>query len=327
MARLVNGQWDMLDTAQQIDQCCGLGRGINLLDNWWFGEGVINQRKITPGTLLGSQYGIDRWIGGVNNSWELRPGGGLVVHSAERGLVSINQRFSMSAFDTGRSLCISVLYSEEPESPRKLLSASGVGSSNLISARDDGFYVAFTFNNPTHETCSFRIASIPRSNNPIVWAAKLEYGTEQTLAHQDLSGNWVLNDPPPDPMTELLKCQRYQIQFVSSEQSTGSVMIGVGTANGVGSTCELFIPFPVPTSRRGVISYTGNWKLFNGKGNWGDGIPVVRISTIRNSVNGYAVSVIPESTLEAEKTYYLIGYPTNPSNPPDQFSFLFDANL
>lgn len=40
-----------------------------------------------------------------------------------------------------------------------------------------------------------------------IYAAKLELGTVQTLAHQDSSGNWVLNDPPPDKGMELLKCK------------------------------------------------------------------------------------------------------------------------
>lgn len=206
-----NQAWDMLSTAQQIDQCCGLGRGVNLLDNWWFGKGVINQRGITPGTLLGSQYGIDRWVGRGINSWELRSGGGLIIHSADTGYVSIDQRFQMSDFDAARPLCISILYSEEPESPSKLLSTGGVWTSNLNSFQDDNFYVAFTTNYPTAGKCSFRIISYPRSHAPIIWAVKLEYGTEQTLAHLDSSGSWVLNDPPPNPTTELLKCQRYQL--------------------------------------------------------------------------------------------------------------------
>lgn len=37
-------------------------------------------------------------------------------------------------------------------------------------------------------------------------AAKLELGSEQTLAHKDSTGNWVLNDPPPNKELELLKC-------------------------------------------------------------------------------------------------------------------------
>lgn len=42
-------------------------------------------------------------------------------------------------------------------------------------------------------------------------AAKLEPGPVQTLAHKDAAGDWVLNDPPPDPVFEQLKCQRYQV--------------------------------------------------------------------------------------------------------------------
>ena len=44
-------------------------------------------------------------------------------------------------------------------------------------------------------------------------AAKLELGPVQTLARQDASGNWVLNDPPPNPALELTKCQRYLARF------------------------------------------------------------------------------------------------------------------
>ena len=46
-----------------------------------------------------------------------------------------------------------------------------------------------------------------------VIAAKLELGSQQTLAHRDASGNWVLNDPPPNKALELLKCQRYFCKF------------------------------------------------------------------------------------------------------------------
>ena len=58
----------------------------------------------------------------------------------------------------------------------------------------------YTFN-PKQETTVF------------VKAIKLELGSQQTLAHQDAAGNWVLNDPPPDKALELLKCQRYYQVF------------------------------------------------------------------------------------------------------------------
>ena len=59
--------------------------------------------------------------------------------------------------------------------------------------------------NPKQETTVF------------VKAIKLELGSHQTLAHKDAAGNWVLNDPPPDKVLELLKCQRYYQVFSSAD--------------------------------------------------------------------------------------------------------------
>lgn len=51
-------------------------------------------------------------------------------------------------------------------------------------------------------------------------AVKLELGAQQTLAHQDADGNWVLNDPPPNKALELAKCQRYAKIFRQHEVFT-----------------------------------------------------------------------------------------------------------
>lgn len=161
---------------------------------------------------------------------------------------------------------------------------------------------------------------------PVI-AAKVELGDKQTLARKDADGNWVLNDPPPNKALELAKCQRYQIQFVNLERTAGPVMIGVGTTNSVGSTGELFIPFPSPITRNGTIYYSGTWRLFDGKGNWSDGIEVTKINALSNSANGCPISVVPKSTLTVGSTYFLVGYPPATPYTPDQFSFIFDANL
>lgn len=69
---------------------------------------------------------------------------------------------------------------------------------------------------------------VMRSNGnnicPKARAVKLELGDTQTLAHQDADGNWVLNDPPPDPALELLKCRRY---FIQERMNVSSVRIGL----------------------------------------------------------------------------------------------------
>ena len=56
-----------------------------------------------------------------------------------------------------------------------------------------------------------------------VKAGKWELGDKQTLAHQDENGEWVLNDPPPDPTIELLKCQRYFQVFKTSSLRPSSL--------------------------------------------------------------------------------------------------------
>lgn len=51
---------------------------------------------------------------------------------------------------------------------------------------------------------SFRI----KADGQLIQMAKLEVGNTQTLARQE-GGKWILNDAPPNPALELLKCQRY----------------------------------------------------------------------------------------------------------------------
>lgn len=69
-------------------------------------------------------------------------------------------------------------------------------------------------------------------------AAKLELGSVQTLAHQDSSGAWVLNEIP-DYAEQLRKCQRYL--YVQS-----GTMITFGVITGGKKTLNLAVPVPVP---------------------------------------------------------------------------------
>ena len=48
----------------------------------------------------------------------------------------------------------------------------------------------------------------------IVYAVKLELGSQQTLAHQDADGNWILNEIP-DYGEQLRRCQRYFQTFAT----------------------------------------------------------------------------------------------------------------
>lgn len=76
-----------------------------------------------------------------------------------------------------------------------------------------------------------------------IHAAKLEFSPTQTLARK-VGGQWVLNDPPPDPTLELLKCQRYQLSLLDP-LITGQSYIFKGKASEP-SRFYGVLPTPVP---------------------------------------------------------------------------------
>lgn len=76
-------------------------------------------------------------------------------------------------------------------------------------------------------------------------AVKVELGTEQTLAHQDSSGAWVLNEIP-DYGEELIRCMRY-LQIISTPYDTSGNGVAIGYAN---NTVDLWVPIPLAVPMR-----------------------------------------------------------------------------
>lgn len=76
-------------------------------------------------------------------------------------------------------------------------------------------------------------------------AVKLELGTEQTLAHQNSSGAWVLNEIP-DYGEELTRCMRY-LQIISTPYDTSGNGVAIGYAN---NTVDLWVPIPLAVPMR-----------------------------------------------------------------------------
>lgn len=76
-------------------------------------------------------------------------------------------------------------------------------------------------------------------------AVKLELGTEQTLAHQNSSGAWVLNEMP-DYGEELTKCMRY-LQIISTPYDTSGNGVAIGYAS---NTVDLWVPIPLAVPMR-----------------------------------------------------------------------------
>ena len=80
-----------------------------------------------------------------------------------------------------------------------------------------------------------------------LYGAKLELGSQQTLAHQDADGNWVLNDPPNYDLQYAL-CSQYSPitgEFVGSQHSNPNLLDNAYWAN---NDCII--------NQRGLTEYT-----------------------------------------------------------------------
>lgn len=185
----------------------------NLFPNWYFGN-PVNQRGQTNYTG-DSSYSIDM-LKLVHNMGLSVQSNGIVFSTvnnndgAYASLVSGDSVLTADVFGGTMSVLTADgnLYSQEVKNiPENILNiAEGV---DFYSDREKQY-----------ATLGVRLA--PGATSPVILAVKLELGPEQTLAHQDADGKWVLSEIP-DYGEQLLKCQRYLrpagTQFITSRAS------------------------------------------------------------------------------------------------------------
>ena len=228
----------------------------NLLDNWYFAD-PVNQRGQAEYTNAG--YTIDRWkiVGSLKVT--LHNGFTRIEGSGARG--NYDQVIE-TEFENDTVITYSFF----------ILSGSGKicirdvdwGDYGSASINGAGLYsVTSTF--PAGKILMAQIYSDGDFPLDLI-VAKLELGPQQTLAHQDADGNWVLNDPPPNKALELAKCQRYFVRFDSKTVNNASIFIGTATIDGLNSnTKELggqgFIV--LPAAMRTTPTLSGNVNIFN----------------------------------------------------------------
>lgn len=179
----------------------------NLLDNWYFVDPInqMGQKKyVTDGPQ--NSYTIDRWIIG----WDAD------LSITQDGIVISDDFFQKLAPEilhaiTGRTVTISLL------TDTSLYSSSG--NYDGVSEIDGAIRLHPSYGGAPSVSIISEFA-----NYGTLVAAKLELGSQQTLAHQDANGKWVLNDPPPNKALELMKCQRYYQVFSSEELRPAKAM-------------------------------------------------------------------------------------------------------
>lgn len=209
----------------------------NLLDNWYF-QGPVNQRG--SGSYAVSGYTIDRWKTGSNK---------LTVNVTSDGITLINNDTAPLYFNQYIDGGIPV---EDSYTISALVSTIS-GTAYFQTVYSDGAYgtplnLAAGCNAITvsaAKTISRVLFQVNSGSSVTVNSAKLELGSQQTLAHQDADGNWVLNEIP-DYGEQLARCQRYQIPWESYERVRATL---VNTSN-----LDFLIPTPVTMRTKPVIN-------------------------------------------------------------------------
>ena len=240
------------------------GVNQNLLDNWYFGN-PVNQRGQTEYATLG--YTIDRW-------------------KLERGSIAVE-----NGYITLQNAILRILFDDE------LFTVDNQKATFSILTKD-GSLTSYTFSVPdgkyadagaiigTHvpnaqvghllPKGSFFVINIPSASVDIV-AIKVEYGTIQTLAHQE-NGVWVLNEVP-DYGTELAKCQRYQV-YINDLYSN----IGTGFSH---SGKAAYIMYNLPNMRTKPTVSFQNLYMLSGA-HFGDaGVKVTSLSELSGTPGAF----------------------------------------
>ena len=311
----------------------------NLLDNWYFvgggtqkggGHLPINQRGQTEyASPNGStKVSIDRWL--YYGNAETQAAGYKL--SLNDGFVSFGPRTflgqhveSTSLFE--KQVTFSCLLTDGLYSGTIKLFPEGDGSylnyvlfSNekvSLSARRSNSIIAFLIGNEY---------ALDSGNNLELIAAKLELGSEQTLAHQDENGEWVLNDPPPNFQQELAKCQRYLYNIIpifSGGQYVSWYYAGIGLAN---STTDCLVKIDTPTTMRiaPTVVYEGKWAL-SPTGLVAQGVEVISMNISNPHSDGYLIRAVTNGGLTPGAAYYLIGYQDDGNSPKKRL--ILDASI
>lgn len=209
----------------KIPTTSGGGVNPNLLDNWYFGR-PVNQRGQTE--YSGDKYTVDRW--------HLTSDGVLTVEDEgirlTSGALFEPFEYELSSFLKGKTVTYSFFFADNTLVTKSAVIPSTWGNWDSLIEIGDIQLIGLESGK--------RIWARYSSTTTAV-AAKLELGSTQTLAHQDSSGNWVLNEIP-DFGEQLRRCQRY---FLKLEKST--IGVGSGIENIGGS---IVYPIYFPTTMR-----------------------------------------------------------------------------
>ena len=216
--------WLLNLTAEELDSLKSRWySNPNLLDNWYFGN-PVNQRGQTEYTALG--YTIDRWKLPTVHKLTVQDSDIKITCNSSAGVNFCFQQF-VENLEVGNQYTLSALITENTTTKgvnlrhgnfgHNAVTGTGVYAYTFVANSADLTYgVGMQFNSRVDDN----------DNYFALKAIKLELGDQQTLAHQDANGNWVLNEIP-DYGEQLRRCQRYDYIIGRTDEAAP---VGLGYA-------------------------------------------------------------------------------------------------
>lgn len=218
----------------------------HLLDNWYFGN-PVNQRGKT--TYSGAGYGIDRWKAEAVTPNVVTINDGYIELSQNALIEQIlEEPYSLCEKQVTASILLTTgLYTFTTTIPSKeelsaVTTDKNLGNTHFVVNGNDVGYIDL-LHTKAHNTM-LRLRAFEGYTVGVI-AVKLELGSQQTLAHQNSSGAWELNELP-DYGEELTKCMRY-LQIISTPYDTSGNGVAIGYAN---NTVDLWVPIPLAVPMR-----------------------------------------------------------------------------
>ena len=240
LAQVLNaGNLKMPDSDETIAEHYRQFCNRNLLDNWYFAN-PVNQKGQMEYT--GSGYTIDRWR---SYGAKVSINDGYISLSTE-GNPTFCQKSELDLYD--KTLTFSVLLANGSLCTGTGILASDTAWKNTTLYEDSSIKLWLQNSNPL-----FNTAIDIKGNTPVdLVAAKLEFGSSQTLAHKEGS-KWVLNEIP-DYATELAKCQRYFYKTQGAFEYRGIAISRWYVSSG---TIELPVPMRIKPACK-IFDRSGN---------------------------------------------------------------------
>ena len=253
----------------------------NLLDSWWFGEGVINQRGQSLYTMTARGYTLDRWTA-VNGTVAVDPQGFVTIASTSGAQNRFRHPIEFPERLRGKTLTFSALLRTRGELGIHLrfMGAEEGGtldhiSSLVVNTHGDWQIASLTTVMPDNlKQLEVNIQVTPVGLFCDIQAVELVEGSVSTLRNQ----------PPPKPGAILAECQRHQIVFPNLVKSERAGNARGTTANNI----DFFFPMPTTLRINPTPSQTAN--IYNSAGVLQEGFTFA-YSTFPNGVRVTATKV------------------------------------